>query len=202
MNTLSTYASGYPVYYQRDRSAGCPYRSRGGCNEHEINALEHGGRPTHDPENPDQSWWPRTEDFLAEAIKRAGRPIGVPNMAALLRVIGQHRSIDKVLWFGHGASGELQFGSGQRLNSAGIASLADVSGNFARGGAIEFYACNAGQSPGFFQSLANRLRVTVRGFSIGVEWNLSWDGDSPHRLITSRGIAGQLPIPNITCTPR
>lgn len=202
MSILSSYASGYPAYYRIDRSADCPFRSRGGCNEHEVSALQHGGRLTFDPHNPDQYWWPRTADFQAEAAKHAASPTAVANMAALVQAILRQRNLNRVLWFGHGASGELQFGSGQRLDATGIASLPDVSAAFAPGGAIGFYACNAGQSQQFFQAMANKLRVEVRGFSTGVRWNLAWDGSSPHRFIRSRGIAGQLPTPNITCIPQ
>lgn len=202
MSILSTYASGYGAYYRRDTSPGCPYRSRGGCHEHEVSALEHGGRLTGDPQNPDQWWWPRTEDFCVEAAKHAQRPVGVASMGALVQTIRGQRGLSRVLWFGHGASGELQFGGGQRLTAANLASLPDLSAHFTLGGSIEFYACNTGLSQSFFQALANRLRVIMRGFSSGVRWNLRWDGNPPHRFITARGIEGQLPTPTITCRPQ
>jgi hypothetical protein len=123
-------------------------------------------------------------------------------MSALVQAIRGQRGLSRVLWFGHGAAGELQFGGGQRLTAANLASLPDLSAYFAPGGSIEFYACNTGLSQGFFQALANRLRVIVRGFSIGVRWNLRWDGNSPHRFITTRGIAGKLPTPTTTCRPQ
>lgn len=199
---LSTYAAGYPPYYRRDASRRCPYRKNGGCNEHEIDAMEHGGRLTFDPQNADQHWWPRTADFLAEAGKLAKSPVPVASMKALVQAIRKKKNLQRVVWFGHGARGELQFGSGQRLTAAGIAALPDLSSHFAAGGTIDFYACNTGQSTTFFQALANKLRVTVRGFSTGVRWNLHWDGSKPHRLVTSRGIDGKLPKPNITCAPK
>lgn len=202
MVTLSTYASGYPVHYRKDRDRKCPYRARGGCDENEVNALEHGGRLTYDPHNPAQYWWPRTDDFRAEAKKQAKKPIGVATMGALIKTIQKRKNIRAVLWFGHGIKGELQFGSKKNFGRAGIASLPDVSAKFSPNGNITFYACNAGQSRAFFQAMADKLRVPVRGFSTGVKWNLTWSGSSPHRLITSRGISGRLPAPNITCTPR
>jgi hypothetical protein len=198
---ISTYASGYSAYYVRDRDRHCPYIARGGCNENEIRALEHQGEMTFDPQNPDQCWWPRSEDFQVEARKH-GNATGVGSMAALVQLIRQQRNLNLVLWFGHGASGELQFGSRQVLNASGISSLPDLSAHFAANGMIDFYACNAGNSQGFFQSMANRLRVKVRGFATGVRWNLSWEGTSPHRLVTSRGISGALPMPGITCIPK
>ena len=123
-------------------------------------------------------------------------------MNALVQAMRGQRSLNRVLWFGHGAAGELQFGGGQRLTAANLPSLPDLSAHFAPGASIEFYACNTGLSQGFFQALANRLRVTVRGFSSGVKWNLRWVGSSPHRFITARGIDGRLPTPTITCRPQ
>ncbi len=202
MTILSAYASGYGAYYRRDESPRCPYRGRGGCHEHEVSALLHQGRLTGDPQNPDQWWWPRTEDFRVEAAKHAQRPIGVASMSALMQAIQRQRDLSRVLWFGHGAAGELQFGGGQRLTAAGIASLPALSAHFAPGGSIEFYACNAGQSQVFFQALANRLRVIVRGFSTGVARTLHWEGESPHRFITLRGIEGSLPTPTCVASPQ
>jgi hypothetical protein len=201
MTMLVTYASGYRPYYRVDTSRSCPFRSRGGCNEHEVSALLHRGRGTYDPEDPEEAWWPRNQDFLAEARKHSRRPVPVSNMTALLTAIRHQRNLDRVIWFGHGASGELQFGSGQTLTAAGATHLPDVSPHFAPGGMIDFFACNTGQSETFLQSLANALRVTVRGFSTGVRWNLHWEGDAPHRRVTSRGIDGNLPTPNVVKTP-
>ncbi len=201
MSTLVTYASGYPPYYRLDSSRDCPFRGQRGCNEHEVNALLDGGRLTFDPQNPEQAWWPRTQDFLAEANKHSRSPVPVGNMTALVTAIQRQRGLHQVIWFGHGASGELQFGAGQSLATGGVPRLPNISQHFAQGGFIDFYSCNTGQSQPFLQSLANALRVTVRGFSAGVRWNLHWEGTAPHRRITSRGIDGRLPTPNIIKTP-
>jgi hypothetical protein len=202
MTILSCYASGFAAYYRRDSSPRCPYRTRGGCHEHEVSALEHGGCLTFDPHNPDQYWWPRSEDFQAEAVKHPQRPEKVAKMNVLIQAISRQRALQKVLWFRHGSGGELQFGSGQRLAAANIASLPNISAHFAPGGAIEFYACNTSLSRAFFQAAANRLRIIVKGFDSGVRWNLHWDGSAPHRFITSRGIDRKLPNPTLTCTPQ
>ncbi len=204
MSVLSTYASGYKAYYQKDESPTCPRRRLGGCDEHEIGALTYEG--TRDLEDPERHWWPRNADFLAEAGRHAKRPVGVASMAALVGAIRKQRGLTRVLWFGHGAKGELQFGGKQRLTAEDIASLDDVSAHFAEGGTIDFYACNAGQSPSFYQAIANRLRVTVRGFTKGVVWTVDYDGDSPHRFVTRRGIKlgpkGEFPEPDVTCQPQ
>ena len=201
MNILSTYASGYPRYYVKDKSHNCPRRNLGGCDENEIRALEHYPGGTGDPENPDQWWWPRSEDFKTEAAIHSNRPVAVADMGQLINAIRRCLNLSKVLWFGHGIPGELQFGSGKRLTFGNIAMLPDLSAHFAPGGAIVFYSCDSGQTPQFFQAIANKLRVIVGGFDRGLKWEFNFDGQMPHRFITRRlGLmrtGGKIPEPHM-----
>lgn len=197
MPVLSTYASGYRRLYQNDESE---LRACLGENA----SARRGGIPTIDPANPEVHWWPGSVDFREEA-SRHGSAVGVRNFQALLDAIGRASNINQVLWFGHGAGAELQFGGGIRLGSADVMGLnnANVSRHFAPGGTITFYACNAGQSSDFFQAIADALRVRICGFSSGVRWELSYTGESPNRRITRRGVyGGSLPTSNICVTPR
>jgi len=202
MGILSLYASGYPRFYRRDHSRACPFQRRGGCDEEEVSAVTYRGiHLTADPENPRQTWWPRTADFLAEAGNHSPHPTGVGNATAMVRVMQRCRNLTKVLVFAHGWGGELQFGSGQILTAAGIVTLPDVSACFEEGGTLDLYACNVALSDTYMQNLANRLGVTVRGFSRGVLWTVGWTGAVPHRRITRRGIDGLLPTPKVTKRP-
>ena len=84
---LVTYAAGYKAYYKKDVNVRCPYRKEGGCDEHEVSALLHKDSLTGDPQNPETWWWPRSQDFLADASKHSRNPKGVKNMASLLAMI-------------------------------------------------------------------------------------------------------------------
>lgn len=202
MSTLVFFASGYPVYYARDQSPRCPFHRQRGCDEEEVSAMTYRDRNgTGDPQNPRQAWWPRSADFRAEANKHSRSPVGVASALAVTGAIQRNRDLTSVLVFAHGWGGELQFGSGQTLSNADIIRLPNVSANFAAGGNLDLYACNVGLSETFMQNLANRLGVKVRGFNQGVSWNLHWEGDAPHRRITTRGIDGQLPRLNVTKSP-
>jgi len=75
----------------------------------------------------------------------------------------------------------------------------DLSTHFAPNGRIILYACNAAHTPEFLAALADSLRVTVCGFTGGVRWTLRWEGESPRRRITWRGISRNSdndPLPN------
>jgi hypothetical protein len=180
---LSTYASGYPRLYKTD--------------EEEIRVLENeearrrrGGIGTGDPENPQEHWWPSSLDFKEEAV-RHGPAIAVPSYAMLLAAIRRGHDLSHVYWFGHGAKGELQFGSGQKLTLEALRTRHDakVSANFLPDGQIFFVACDTGGTREFMQALANALGVTIRGSAAGVEWSLGWEGESPHRTISLRGLS-------------
>jgi hypothetical protein len=179
---LSTYASGYKRLYATDEKelAAClgeNARARGG------------GIGTIDPSDSTLHWWPSSVDFAAEA-KRRPPAYGVRDFRELVDVIRRHKNLTRVYWYGHGAAAELQFGGGVRLTEGELAMVSnkDVSGNFAPDGELILIACNAGQSDSFLQAIANALRVRVRGYSTGIEWNLEYKGDFPHRAISRRGL--------------
>jgi hypothetical protein len=183
---LITFASGYSRYH--------------GSDEEEIQASEyreqHG---TFDPENPDQNWWPRAPDFraAAEQSSSGARVQGVATPAALIRAIQSagrgRRRLTEVRWYGHGARAEVQFGSGGVLSIENIAMIPDLSSHFTSDGKIVFYACNVqhqrvGVEDSLLRAIANRARVSVCGFGTGVRYNLQWEGESPSRRITRRGL--------------
>jgi hypothetical protein len=179
---LSTYASGHLRPYKTD--------------EEEIGVLEReearrrrGGIGTFDPENPQEHWWPSSLDFKEEAVRR-GPAIAVRSYDMLLAAIRRGHDLSRVYWFGHGAKGELQFGSGQKLTLETLRTRRDakVSSSFLPDGKILFVACNVFESGEFKQALADSLGVTIVGSEGGVEWNIGWEGESPHRRISRRGL--------------
>ena len=193
---MSTYAAGYARNYKTDEDElramlGENRRARGG------------GIGTFDPSDPELYWWPTTIDFREEARRRPPA-VGTANFGALLKAIKAHKRLQTVYWFGHGASGELQFGNGVRFRAEDIASLKspDVSENFEVKGSLVLLACNAGQSDAFLQAIANALRVTVSGYRVGVKWRLDYQGEAPRRKITYRGLAGGIPDIQLTKFPQ
>jgi hypothetical protein len=180
---LSTYASGHLRPYKTD--------------EEEIGVLEReearrrrGGIGTFDPENPQEHWWPSSLDFKEEAVRR-GPAIAVRSYDMLLAAIRRGHDLSRVYWFGHGAKGELQFGSGQKLTLETLRTRRDakVSASFLPDGQIFFVACDTGGTREFMQALADALGVNIRGSAAGVEWSLGWEGESPHRKINLRGLS-------------
>jgi hypothetical protein len=182
-SVLAAYASGYPPYYKSD--------------EEEVSvvsreALDRVGG-TANPRNARYFWWPRTEDFLAEAqtIPDA-EVIGVANFQALLAAISARNNLQTVFGYGHGFTGELQFGQ-SKFTEDDLPSIAgkDLSSHFTTDGQIIFVACNTdNMNSKLLQGIANALRVRVRGFVSGVKWNLQWVGHSPKRKISGRGMGG------------
>ncbi|MET0412960.1 MAG: hypothetical protein ABW217_16760 [Polyangiaceae bacterium] len=199
MSVLATFASGYPRLYGSDEAelAACLG---------EAARARSGGLLVRDPTNPELNWWPATVDFRDEA-QRHGDAEGVDSFQALIDSVQRRRRgpFDAVYWFGHGApSGELQFGrSSLGLQAIGALRNSDLSSRLRPGGAITFFACNAGQNQPFLQALADALRVRVKGFTRGLEWHLDYSGSTPHRHITRRGLANRvLPVPRIEASPR
>jgi hypothetical protein len=178
---IATYAKNYGRLYATDEEE---LRACLGENR----AARGAGVGTFDPSNPQLYWWPSSVDFQEEAA-RSGHPVGVANFNELLAAIKRYRDLRDVYWYGHGSpSGEYQFGGGVRFKITDVAALrnSDVSKHFVSGGAITFFACNAGQKSDFLQAIANALRVPVRGFRTGVKWNLEYRGVAPHRRISKR----------------
>jgi hypothetical protein len=180
---LATFASGYKRLYVTDEEelAACLGENA---------RMRGGGIGTIDPNNPRLHWWPSSVDFAAEAARHPPA-YPVKTFRAFIEVVRSKKNLTRVYWFGHGADGELQFGNGQRLTASEVLSAgsADVSGSFSTGGEVVFVACNAGQKPEFLQRLANAMRVKVRGFPSGVEWELRFVGVPPIRSISRRGLA-------------
>jgi hypothetical protein len=183
---LAAYASGYPPYYKSD--------------EEEVSVISgesrkkrNGELGTGDPSNPLDYWWPRTADFQAEAqtIPDA-EVVGVADLQALVAAIRARKNLQAAFWYGHGASGELQFGR-SRFTAGDLGSLAgnDLSSHFSADGQIIFVSCNTdNMNSTLLQGIANALRVRVRGFNTGVRWEVQWDGETPRRKITHRGMGG------------
>jgi hypothetical protein len=116
--------------------------------------------------------------------------VGVRDFDGLVRAISARRQLITVYWFGHGAGGELQFGNSGKFTLANLGSIAgkNLSAHFIPGAEIVFAACNAVLSPELLQGIADALRVTVRGYSTGIKWSVSYKGDAQRRKITRRGL--------------
>lgn len=144
------------------------------------------------------------DDRLSRGSAPQASSIGTANFGALLKAIKAHKRLQTVYWFGHGASGELQFGNGVRFRAEDIASLKspDVSEHFEVNGSLVLLACNAGQSDAFLQAIANALRVTVSGYRLGVKWRLDYQDEAPRRKITYRGLSGGIPDIQLTKFPQ
>jgi len=114
----------------------------------------------------------------------------------LLSELHQRRHLQNVYWYGHGASAELQFGSGKKLTEmqVGLLPNADLSTSFEPTGEIFLIACNAAQSPAFLQAIADALHVRVRGYTTGIEWAIDYTGETPHRKVTRRGLRNAVDV--------
>src|SRR5256714_1266624 len=137
---FSTYASGYKRLYKTDEAE---LRACLGENR----AARGGGLPTGDPTNPDHFWWPATIDFQTEA-ERHKPAFPVADFSGMLATIRRNKNVKDVYWFGHGASGEPQFGAGKKLSAADLDGLTgqDLSSLFVpKGGRITSFACNTGK---------------------------------------------------------
>jgi hypothetical protein len=181
MSTLVLYASGHPYRYSNDEEE---VRAISG-----ENARRRTGLGTIDPEDPALHWWPSTVDFREEARRHARRPVSVGSFGAFLAAIRARRDLETVMFFGHGGPNLLKFGDNEYMRLADLSSADDVSSSFATGGRVILYACNAAVTPEFLQRFASALSVTVCGFGRGVQWTLQWNGESPNRQITWRGVA-------------
>ena len=152
---LSTYASGYPRPYKTDEEEVAAFR-------HENAKTRGSGIPTFDPQDSRECWWPNNVDFATEAA-RHGPAIAVRSYDMLLAAIRRGHDLSRVYWFGHGAKGELQFGSGQKLTLETLRTRRDakVSASFLPDGQIFFVACDTGGTREFMQALADALGVNI-----------------------------------------
>lgn len=184
---IATYAKNHPHYYSSDEDE---LRAFYGENRQQRGA----GIGTFDPEDPVMYWWPSSRDFKEEAT-RAGFPVAVANFSEVIAAIRRYKDLHEVHFYGHGASGEYQFGGGVRFKVTDVAALrdCDVSKYLVAGGKLIFYACNAAKQDDLIQAIANALRIPVTGFTGGVKWGLDAAGVAPKRYIKRRGM--KLPLP-------
>ena len=143
MSILSTCAV-HKSKYARDDDDAVPITTAGAAMSTNIACLNPWVRKnTQGSPNPDRAWWPSKVDFETEAFRHSKYAVAVSSMQLLVQVI-QTRDryiktrarLTKVLWFGHGARGVLDFGDGDenKFVARDIPSLPDLSSHFAAAG--------------------------------------------------------------------